>query len=951
MPQITQLQDVLEFTALAARTLQDISSASKVPFIGGAATLTLSIVEIIKSLKSSKEEYIEIAEQIQGILTAVIVLYESTQIQGVVPPALLSNVVSFTETLRKIHVHVKAKQGMGRFKQLLNLSGNELQVKAYKAELDETLATFCLQLQTSMSAVSTMFQMQMDAHEKHKALMDFLAAHPDIAYSDSASRLVSGTLSGTTGSSPSISMLPPAPKIFHGRDFELQEVIKLLTQDSPRIAILGPGGMGKTSLAQVALHHEDVVVKYPERYFVSCHSSLTSLDLISTISSHIGFESAKSLQHILQYFACTSTRLDAEEFLSQLAGMPRLAVLITMRGAEHPRKTRWTRPFLQPLTPLSNAAAWHQVQQLLDITGNLPLAVSLMANVVVYEGCDRTLSRWSNENTHLLSDGYDQRSSLDISIMLSYSSPRMTCNAKELLSLLSMLPDGLSDADLSTLLQVSLAYRVHPPSSNLKYAFQQYLHQLLSLGTHNEWNDLGNIDQVRDIAANCHNILSDALENCPQDLEASITSIAYLNRCLRFSTERPTHSDLMEKIWPRVRKLPSPGRASKISTTVDVMECIEVGNNYFRHAVNEEKYQWYYGLAFLNYRQNDVQKALYWSKLALHLLTRTGDAPHAIGFARRARQISELVGNPFVQSQALREEATSQRLMGKLRWMEAISKEYLAGVHVAKTEYQRAQDLALQVMDHRTSHQTKSTTMHHIEAARLQLNSFVVWPLGLIHCDRLTADLHLFQGKISSAPEFSNCLLSFQHSQDAGGVETILTRLADIQYGIHSHKETWRWAIILLAHGMTTKRKGAIAKALRCAGDLQIEDDEGTSLSLYLAALDTFTFMDVHRDKADCMVRIASILERHGEGRNAVNILKEASSLYERSSQKHEITKINVKLESLISILEQQEAQLQRLAELDVPVGDPKKAQLEELGEIEDGDEVSGGDQAEGVLF
>jgi hypothetical protein len=126
------------------------------------------------------------------------------------------------------------------------------------------------------------------------------------------------------------------------------------------------------------------------------------------------------------------------------------------------------------------------------------------------------------------------------------------------------------------------------------------LHQLLSLGTHNEWNDLGNIDQVRDIAANCHNILSDALENCPRDLEASITSIAYLNRCLRFSTERPTHSDLMEKIWPRVRKLPSTGRygaffnemlwrASKISTTVDVMECIEVGNNYFKDAAKEEK--------------------------------------------------------------------------------------------------------------------------------------------------------------------------------------------------------------------------------------------------------------------------------------------------------------------------------------------------------------------------
>jgi hypothetical protein len=130
---------------------------------------------------------------------------------------------------------------------------------------------------------------------------------------------------------------------------------------------------------------------------------------------------------------------------------------------------------------------------------------------------------------------------------------------------------------------------------------------------------------------------------------------------------------------------------------------------------------------------------------------------------------------------------------------------------------------------------------------------------------------------------------------------------------------------------MTTKSKGAIAKALRCAGDLLIEDDEGTSLSLYLVALDTFTLMDVHRDKADCMVRIASIFEHRGKRTNAVNILREASSLYKRSSQNQEIIKINVKLECL-----------QRLVELDVPVGDLEKAQLEELGEMEDGDVVSG---------
>jgi hypothetical protein len=90
-----------------------------------------------------------------------------------------------------------------------------------------------------------------------------------------------------------------------------------------------------------------------------------------------------------------------------------------MRGAERPVKTKWNRPFPGPLAPLSDTAVHRmfydiadghhepsKVQQLLELTGNLPLAVGLMAGVVGYEGCDRTLSRWSKENTLLLSDAF-----------------------------------------------------------------------------------------------------------------------------------------------------------------------------------------------------------------------------------------------------------------------------------------------------------------------------------------------------------------------------------------------------------------------------------------------------------------------------------------------------------------------------------------------------------------
>ncbi|KAJ7075529.1 hypothetical protein C8R43DRAFT_866019, partial [Mycena crocata] len=81
--------------------------------------------------------------------------------------------------------------------------------------------------------------------------------------------------------------LPASPQIFHGRGSELNHLLDNLKQVSPRITILGAGGIGKTSLTIVALHHTDVVAVYPQRYFVQCQSVSTRSDLVSSLASNL----------------------------------------------------------------------------------------------------------------------------------------------------------------------------------------------------------------------------------------------------------------------------------------------------------------------------------------------------------------------------------------------------------------------------------------------------------------------------------------------------------------------------------------------------------------------------------------------------------------------------------------------------------------------------------------
>ncbi|KAJ7861919.1 hypothetical protein B0H13DRAFT_2567604 [Mycena leptocephala] len=956
------------------------------------------------------------------VIYAIINIHLKSETPGSLHPSVLEQIGKFTgyigshKTLQKIHAFVEAQQDGSKIK-----SARDCQ-----SGLEEALEVF--ETETGMSVFNSVDEMKQKTENMYNELLELIQPFQMVQIYLASNR--------SQNSSNSFSMLPSKPSIFHGRESELKHIIETLSQDIPRVAILGGGGMGKTSLARAVLHHPDIADKFEHRYFVSAESATSTVDLAALIGLHVGLNPGKDLTRLIVQYLSTEppcllildnletpwesihTRGGVEDFLSLLTDLPHLALMvclqpsfnfaaahiqkITMRGAERPAKVAWTHPFLPPLQPLSDGAARqtfiditdHQegeeenMKQLLRFTDNMPLAVDLIAHLVDYEGHANVLARWETEKTSLLSAGHDRRSNLDASIRVSLSSPRITSGAKDLLSLLSILPDGLSDVELiqsnlpiqairsckATLIATSLAYidnkkrlrslvpiREHiqkfsPPSESLMDQLRKHFHSLLDLYKKYNGAQLSSIVLHRD------------LHKDNPDVADSIHCIINFNSFHRVTGRGGTI--LMEQIPAVLSKLGDPRLEVHFTTDIlksersnpifspELLIAEGISNcNEFNDPVLESTFYVAAGYHHFYCNRNHhmalelLARALKLSTScgdtdtqcsALRYLAETkrsmGDPAAAQTHVHQARWLANLTGNLYQEAHLLRVLAQCTCQLGDYRnsiahlhrakeilelcglaggGLQAVIKTHEAEVHLLKSEYTEARSIYARILkltdqdpfmkaiaQFNIAHidvmlgTDAEEVQHNLNETKTTLST-TKYLYGATCCEMVFGDLKLRGGDTCSAEQILQDCLNLTWGNETEAVSFCLERFAD-RGRWHPVEHAHRWPVVYLGHAHQAKEKLAVHKALLFLGDVFIsQGDDDTAYSLFTAALEGFNCMDVHRSRAQCLLRLGDLAHKKGDVSRAVDHWTTARPLFERSSQTKDVAQIDARLAEL----------------------------------------------------
>jgi tetratricopeptide (TPR) repeat protein len=275
---------------------------------------------------------------------------------------------------------------------------------------------------------------------------------------------------------------PPAPRDCFGRE-ELVEKVVGLTEKLEPMALIGAGGIGKTSIALTVLHHNRIEERFGEnRRFIRCDQfPATPTHFLARLSKIIGAgvenpEDLTPLRPLLSSKEMLIILDNAESILDpqgtsareiyalvdELSRFKKMCLCITSRITTVPRHCRRLE-----IPTLSIGAARDIfygiygdrgpsdiVDDLLQRLDFHALSITLLATTASYNDWDydRLAKEWDTKRAQVLQTDYNE--SLAATIELSLTSPTFVSlgpDAHDLLAVVAFFPQGIDERNLDWL--------------------------------------------------------------------------------------------------------------------------------------------------------------------------------------------------------------------------------------------------------------------------------------------------------------------------------------------------------------------------------------------------------------------------------------------------------------------------------------------------------------------